>query len=159
MPKRALAITSLDQAIAELAMGTSKKILSIWAADCAERALPCFEGRYPADMRPRHAIEACREWVRTGIFRMSEIRAVSLAAHAAARGVEQDGPARSAARAAGQAVATTHVPAHAIAAAIYAATAFRDAAPARVAESAALQEREWQYRHLQELRELADPED
>lgn len=33
---------------------------SLFAADCAERALPLFEARYPDDRRPRRAIEAAR---------------------------------------------------------------------------------------------------
>ena len=46
------------------------------------------------------------------MFKMADIRESSLAAHAAAREVkENDDAARSAARAAGQAVATAHVPA------------------------------------------------
>ena len=37
--------------------------LVTFAADCAERVLPKFEERYPADKRPREAIEAARAWV------------------------------------------------------------------------------------------------
>ena len=155
MHRRKLAVTPLDPPIAELAGSTSKKTLVTWAADCAERALPYFETRHPGDTRPREAIAAGREWVRTGVFRMKDVRAVSLAAHAAAREAEEDNAARSAARAAGQAVAATHVPAHAIAAAIYAATAVRDTSTEEEAEGATLEERKWQYRHLKDLREEA----
>ncbi|WP_349680547.1 putative immunity protein, partial [Methanoculleus sp. UBA208] len=42
--------------------------MAAWAADCAERVLPLFEAAYPEDDRPRNAIEACRTWVRTGVF-------------------------------------------------------------------------------------------
>ena len=35
----------------------------IWACDCAERALPVFEARYPDDARPRQALDAARAWV------------------------------------------------------------------------------------------------
>ena len=48
-------------------------------------------------------------------------------------------------------MATAHVPTHAIAAAIYAATAVRDAADAADAadaDVATYQERVWQYQHL-----------
>lgn len=38
--------------------------LVLWATDCAERVLPCFEERYPKDNRPRQAVEAGRAWVR-----------------------------------------------------------------------------------------------
>ena len=84
---------------------------------------------------------------------MADVRNTSLAAHAAAREVQEGDPAHSAARAAGQALATAHVPAHAIAAAIYAVTAVRDAAEPPDAESATLKEREWQYQHLLRLNE------
>ena len=147
-----MAVTPLDEPIAGLAGKTVHKILATWAADCAERVLPYFAEKYPEDPRPREAIEATREWVRSGVFRMADVRRTSLAAHAAAREVRAGEPAHSAARAAGQAMATAHVPTHAIAAAIYAATAVRDAADPDDADGATLKEREWQYRHLLELR-------
>jgi len=151
MKKPIMAKTVMDKPIEELVDGTDHKILAIWAADCAERALPFFEQRYPEDDRPRKAMRAIRAWVKSGVFRMADVRETSLAAHAAARNVEDHHPARSAARAAGQAMATAHVPRHAIAAAIYAATAFRDAADPSKADAAVLKERNWQYRHLLEL--------
>lgn len=91
-----------------------QRALAVWAAECAEHVLPYFEARFPEDDRPRRAIEGCRAWVRTGVFRMADVRGDSLAAHAASREAEADSPARFAARAAGQAVATAHVPSHAI---------------------------------------------
>jgi len=153
MRKRKMAVSSRDEEIADLARKADQRTLVIWACDCAERALPYFAGRYPRDDRPGKAIEAGREWVRTGVFRMADIRAASLAAHAAAREVEHDDPARSAARAAGQAVAAAHVSTHSIAAAIYAATAFRDAAGPADEESALEGERKWQLHHLVDLME------
>ena len=63
-----------------------KQVLAIWAAECAERVLPYFEERFSDDDRPRAAIEAIREWVSTGVFKMSVIRGASLSAHAAAKG-------------------------------------------------------------------------
>ncbi len=86
------------------------KLLAIWAAECAERVLPLFEKVQPKDDRPRKAIEKCRKWARSGIFKMADIRAASLGAHAAARGVKEFEAACFSARAAGQAVATAHVP-------------------------------------------------
>jgi hypothetical protein len=94
--------------------------MATWAADCAERVLPFFEEAYPEDGRPRNAIETCRRWASTGVFRMTEIRGASLAAHAAAREAKENDAACFAARAAGQAVATAHVPQHAYGAAYYA---------------------------------------
>jgi hypothetical protein len=148
MRRRKIAVTSMDEPIEELAGRAGHTTLAVWAADCAERVLHYFEQSRPEDTRPRAAIDACREWARTGVFRMTDVRTTALAAHAAARDVQEEDAARSAARAAGQALATTHVPAHAIAAARYAATAVRDATNPEDADGAATREREWQYRHL-----------
>ena len=153
MKRPKMAVTTMDDPIADLVRKTAHKVLATWAADCAGRVLPFFEEKNPEDTRPRRAIEAIREWARTGAFVMADVRKTSLAAHAAARDVQEGDPARSAARAAGQAMATAHLPAHAIAAAIYAATAVRDAADPGDADAAALKEREWQYQHLLRLRE------
>jgi len=151
MKKPKLAKTSMDESIEELASRTNHRKLAIWAADCAERALPYFEKRSPEDDCPRKAIEATRAWAQTGVFKMADVRKAALAAHAAAREVQEDDAARSAARAAGQALATAHVPRHAIAAAIYAATAVRDATNSSDADAATAKERNWQYQHLLEL--------
>ena len=149
MKKPKLVRIDLDQPITELVSKTDHKTLGIWAADIAERVLPCFEEKYPEDYAPRKAIDALRTWVQNGVFKMADIRRYSLAAHAAAREVkENDDAARSAARAAGQAVATAHVPTHAIGAAVYAATAVRDATGSI---DKATKERDWQYQHLLEL--------
>ncbi len=150
-----LAISSLDKTIDELVRQTDHKVLATWALDRAERVLHYFEDSYPRDDRPRRAIEAGRAWVKTGVFKMAVIRKDSLGSHAAARAVEDADPARSAARAAGQAVATAHVSTHSIAAARYAASAVRDAAhPTEddAADAAVEKERQWQHRHLQGLR-------
>jgi hypothetical protein len=136
-------------------MRADHRTLAIWAADCAERTLHYFEEQAPEDGRPREAIEELREWVQTGVFRMAEVRKASLSAHAAARGMREYDPARSAARAAGHAMATAHVPSHAIAAAIYAATAILDDRARSVTEEAAVQERTWQYHHLLKLMKIA----
>jgi len=117
-----------------------QKLLALWAADCAEHVLSYFEREYPKDDRPRKAIEACRTWARTGVFKMADVRKVALAAHAAARKAKEDSTARFAARAAGQALATAHVAGHAPGAAMYAL---------KVAEVAGITgEREWQFRRL-----------
>ena len=151
MRKPKLVRIDLDQQVTELVGKTGHKMLAIWACDCAERVLPNFERKYPDDDRPRRAIEAGRAWARTGVFRKADIRKASLGAHAAARAVEGDYAARSAARAAGQAVATAHVPTHSVGAAIYAATAVRDGVEATDADAAVAQERDWQYHHLLDL--------
>ncbi len=126
-----------------------QKALATWAADCAERVLPFFEEAYPQDDRPRQAIEACRAWVRTGVFRMAEIRGASLAAHAAARQAIENDAVCFAARAAGQAVGTAHVAQHAYGAALYALKAIVASDPMN-AEVKAGEERHWQSQHLPE---------
>jgi hypothetical protein len=124
-----------------------QRSLATWAAACAERVLPLFENAHPKDDRPRKAIEACRTWVRTGIFKMAEVRGASLAAHAAAREAKENAAACFAARAAGQAVATAHVPQHAYGGAYYALKAIAATDPAN-AEVKITKERNWQSRRL-----------
>ena len=84
-----------------------QRSMASWAADCAQRVLPFFEKAYPLDDRPRKAIETCRTWVRTGVFKMADIRAASLAAHAAARVAKENNAACFAARAASSAKTTS----------------------------------------------------
>jgi len=124
-----------------------QRSLVIWAADCAEHVLPFFEKVYPKDGRRRNAIEVCRTWVRTGGVKMSEIRGASFAAHAAARETKENKAACFAARAAGQAVATAHVPQHAFGAAYYALKAVVATNPVNV-EAKIAEERSWQSRHF-----------
>jgi hypothetical protein len=126
-----------------------QKAMATWAADCAERVLPFFEDAYPTDLRPRQAIEACRAWVRTGVFRMSDIRGASLAAHRAARDAKENEAACMAAHAAGQAVATAHVPQHAYGGAYYALKAIAAVDPAN-AETKIQEEHNWQSQQLSE---------
>ena len=113
----------------------------------------CIEEKYPEDPRPREAIETLQAWLETGVFKMAVVRKASLSSHAAARDVGEENPARSAARAAGQAVATAHVPTHAIGTAIYALQAIHRASDASEVDSAIAKERDWQTQHLIELRE------
>jgi hypothetical protein len=127
-----------------------QKLLATWAADCAKRVLPLFEEACPEDSRPREALAACRKWVRTGVFRMAEIRRASLGAHAAAREIKElSEVACLAARAAGQAVGTPHVPQHAYGSALYALKAIVEANPESAAAKAT-KEWNWQARRLDE---------
>lgn len=128
------------------------KTVAVWAIDCAERVLPYFEEKYPGDHRPRKAIETLKTWITTGVFKMAVIRKASLDSHAAAREVGRDNAARSAARAAGQAVATAHVPTHSIGSAIYALQAIYRATNSSDSHAAVAKERDWQYQHLLRLR-------
>lgn len=131
-----------------------QRALAVWAAECAERVLPIFEKTCPKDDRPRKAIEACRAWVRTGVFKMVVIRgACARSACRSTRSVIENDTACFAARAAGQAVATAHVTQHAYGAAIYALKAIAAADPAST-EAKVANERNWQSRRLPEnLRE------
>ena len=132
------------KAIAALVNQSEHKVVTIWAADCAERVLSYFEEKYPQDLRPRKAIEAGRSWVR-GELKMTDARKAAFASHAAARAAEQDAEACAAARAAGHAAATAHVASHAVHAAAYALVAVSDAS------DSIAKERDWQYQHLLEL--------
>lgn len=152
MGKSKFSITRQDDALTELVSKTDQKTLALWAIDCAERVMPYFEEKYPEDNRPRHAIETLKKWIASGEFKMAVIRKASLDAHAAAREVGEDDPARSAARAAGQAVATAHVPRHAYGPAIYAQQAIHRATDGSEADVAVARERDWQYQHLLELK-------
>ena len=137
-----------DVSVLELVRKSDHRILAAWAIDCVERVMPHFEEGYPEDRRPRKAIETLQAWMKTGEFRMADIRYASLASHAAARDVGEDNAARSAARAAGQAVATAHVPTHSIGAANYALQAIHRANSSSDAAAAVAKERQWQYQHL-----------
>jgi hypothetical protein len=137
-----------DERIVELVRKPYHRTLAVWAIDCVERVLPYFEEKHPEDHRPRNAIETLRAWINTGVFKMAVVRKASLASHAAAREVGEDNAGRSAARAAGQAVATAHVSTHSIGAAIYALQAIHRATNSSDANAAVAKEREWQYQHL-----------
>ena len=140
-----------EPATVELVSKIDQKTLAVWAIDCVERVMPYFEEKYPQDHRPRQAIETLQTWIDTGVCKMAVIRKASLDAHAAAREGGEDSPARSAARAAGQAVATAHVPRHASGAAMYAQQAIYTATNPSDADAAIAKERDWQYQHLLHL--------
>jgi hypothetical protein len=123
-----------------------QRAMARWALDCAERVLPIFEVVRPGDVRPRRAIEIGREWVSTGEFSMAVIRTASLDAHAAAKETT-DPAAIAAAHAAGQAVATAHVPQHAYGGAYYALRAIAARSSDRNTRDAS-NEREWQAAQL-----------
>src|SRR5262249_34948330 len=88
-----------------------RRLVGVWAADCAESVLPLFEAKVPSDTRPREAIEGIRAFARGG-KRTAKLRSLGWAAHAAAREVG-DPVAAAAARAACLAAATAYT--HALA--------------------------------------------
>ncbi len=127
-----------------------QRVLGQWAADCAERLLPYFEGKYGKDTRPREAIKTLRDWVKTGKFSMPVIRRASLAAHASAKKVNKgDKAAKFAAHACGQAVATAHVPSHSLGVVLYSILLFAVIHPSD-AKAAVAKERELQNEQLPE---------
>ena len=89
------------------------RAVALWAADCAEQALPIFESHHPADPRPREAIRGCREFG-LGKKRDKNLRIAALAALKAGKTEneldEVDEPSKYAVRAATLAasVAYTH---------------------------------------------------
>ena len=111
-----------------------RRLVGLWAADCAERVLPLFEATAPADVRPREAIEGIRVFAR-GAKRTARLRSLAWAAYAAAREVG-DPAAAAAARAAGlaagsaymHALASPHQSKHALGPAVYGARARKLAA-------------------------------
>jgi len=118
------------------------RLLTVWAAECAEHVLPIFEETYPQDDRPRNAIEAARAWECCELP-MVDARKAAFAAHAAARAACHPA-ARAAARAAGHAAATAHVADHARHAAAYAVKA------AEINSNAGRVETNWQVQRLPE---------
>src|SRR5438477_7676414 len=128
------------------------QLLALWAAACAEHVLHLFEAVRPDDLRPRHAIDQARAWVR-GEIKMSEARAAGGHAMAAARDLR--GAARHAAYSAGQAAVVAHVAAHELGAAAYAIKAVRAAVPDGEGESGGRLECRWQRDQLPDaIREL-----
>jgi hypothetical protein len=152
MKKAKFSLTTYkDEATVALVKKTDQKTLAVWAIDCVERVMPYFEEKYSEDHRPRNALETLQTWIVTGVFKMDTIRKASLASHAASREVGEDTAARSTAHAAGQAVATAHVPLHALGAANYALQAIHRATSFSDADAAVAKERAWQLQHLRNL--------
>jgi len=108
---------------------SDRRLVGLWASECAERVLQLFETRAPTDPRPRDAIEGIRVYARGG-KRTARLRSLAWAAYAAAKEVG-DPAATAAARAAGlaaataymHALATPHQSKHALGPAVYAALA------------------------------------
>jgi hypothetical protein len=76
------------------------KQIRLFAADCAEMALPIYEKDYPDDNRPRLAIQAARDYA-NGLIPLEELDAARAAAWSAADAASAaGGAARDAWRAA-----------------------------------------------------------
>jgi len=120
-----------------------RRLVAVWAADCAERVLPLFEAEAPDDDSPRDAIARTRAYARGELDTAGQIRRRFVAGRGA-RDVSTT--ATAAARAAGQAAAIAHMGAHALGAAAYAAKAAGLAAPDR--PDAIGKEIRWQLRRM-----------
>lgn len=121
-----------------------RRIVSGWAADCAERVLGIFEAQAPGDHRPRNAIERARAFSRGELDISEEIRRRFRDGGAAREA--SDPAAKAAAKAAGQAAAIPHMGAHALGAAAYAAKAA--GLVADDSSDAAREETGWQLAHM-----------
>ncbi len=101
----------------------SKTTIANWCIAYTEkRILPIFESAYPADRRPRAALDAAKDWL-DGKAKLPAVKRLILEAHAAAREAEEIPAAQAAARTAGQAAATVHSPRHSLGLAFYGAAA------------------------------------
>ena len=121
-----------------------RRVVAVWAADCAERVLGLFEAEAPEDGRPRDAIVRARAFA-AGDLRVAEMIRRRFNGGGAARDVKAPAAA-AAARAAGQAASIPHMGAHALGAAAFAAKATglaADDGPAAVSE-----EIRWQLGHM-----------
>ncbi|ALJ18413.1 putative immunity protein [Microbacterium sp. No. 7] len=121
-----------------------RRLVALWAADCAERVLPLFEAEAPDDDRARDGIERTRAYARGELDAAGEIKRRLLAGRAAQSVTSP--AAIAAARAAGQASAVAPMGAHALGAAAYAAKAASLAADDQ--ETARYSEVRWQLDHL-----------
>jgi hypothetical protein len=121
-----------------------RRLVSDWAADCAERVLYLFESDVPEDDRPRALISRARAYSRGETGTAEGIRRRFTGGVPAG---EVKAPAAvAAARAAGQAVAVCHMGAHALGAAAYAVQAASHAQPSR--PQAVDDEIRWQLDHM-----------
>ena len=64
---------------------SDRRLVAVWAADCAERVLELFEAEAPGDSRPRDAIARQRAFAR-GELRVGPPRSLAFRAHAALKG-------------------------------------------------------------------------
>jgi len=121
-----------------------RRLVALWAADCAERVLPIFQADVPDDDRVRDGIERTRAFGRGELGTAGEIRR-RFEVGRAAKGTTTPAAA-AAARSAGQASGVAHMGAHALGAAAYAAKAV--ALSAEDSEAARRAEVAWQLGHL-----------
>lgn len=151
MKKIKFSVINVDSRLVEILANTEHKILAIWASDCANRVIKIFEEKYPEDNRPSYAIKACIDWV-NGKIKIADARKFAFSAHKAAR-ESLVKSACEAVRSAGHAAATTHVKNHAVYAANYALSSIYYANILNENKEVLIEkEKNWQYKHLIELK-------
>lgn len=121
-----------------------RRLVALWAADCAERVLPLVETDVPDDDRAREGIDRTRAFGHGEVDAAQEIRRRFVAGRAAQSA--KSPAAVAAALSAGQASSVAHMGAHALGAAAYAAKAVALAAVDQ--EAARLHEVQWQLDHM-----------
>lgn len=121
-----------------------RRLVAAWAADCAERVLGLFEAEAPGDERVRAAIARTRAYARGELDTASEIRRRFVGGVPV--GEVKAPAAAAAARSAGQAMAVSHMGAHALGAAAYAVRAASLAVPDQ--PDAQADEVRWQLGHM-----------
>jgi hypothetical protein len=121
-----------------------RRLVALWAADCAELVLPLFEAEAPDDSRVRDGILRARAYGRGELDAAGEIKRRFVAGRAAQSA--KSPAAVAAARSSGQASGVAHMGAHALGAAAYAARAASLAASDQ--ETARRDEVRWQIKHM-----------
>lgn len=115
--------------------------LTHWAAACAARVIPSFEGRHRADDRPRQALSAAQRWA-SGELEGHQVRQYSRSADSAAREANHEA-ATAAARACAEVALISRGELHAVSVAAYARVAIAAESPGNAAAAVAA-ELEWQ---------------
>lgn len=131
----------------------NRRALILWALELAEETVTQLEGRYPADSRPREAVEAARAWA-AGDIKMPVAKKAILACHAMAKVLTE--PADIArCHAVGQACSVVHTAGHALGFPMYELTAIvLEAGVDSCVE--AVEQRKWEY--LQKLQYWSEHE-
>lgn len=150
-----LKLVKIGNELREFIKGLDHRLLGEWAKDIALKTINLFEEKYPQDDVLRKGIEALDLWL-NGQMRMSEVRkVVYMTILPAARKAREEGnyAAEAAARSAGHAVATAHVPSHSLGACIYSLTAIKRNLflKAEDYQEEIENEYQWQIEHLKEL--------
>lgn len=145
-----------DPEILELLATTEHKAAAQWALDCLNRVLPVFEGKYPDEKIPMHAVQILKDWMNDKIL-MWEARKYCWTLLKLVRELEpQDKASCQIVRAASHCLATCHVPTHSEGTAMYAISAIQhlNREKSKADTIARMEsERQWQMKRLLELRE------